>query len=127
MLIIRGDKYNSLWNYHKASEHRYRALKKVVFDLVTDSLRDALMNELLSYGQSNSKLCKQSSYQKKAPRDSSNVLYVKAGEEALIQVFMARVYVKRADREFKEFRKYVHNGYMMRSGMYLFDMIEANH
>ena len=84
------------------------------------------MDELLSRGQSKSLLYKRLLSWKKAPRDGSGAADINMGKEALRQAFKARIYVKRAGRNFEPFRRDLYNGYVTGSREYPFDVIEAN-
>jgi len=125
-LMIRGDDYDSLPKYLEVLEHRYCIPKESVFDVVTDSLRDAYLDELLKRGQSKSQLDRHLLSWKEVSRDGSDGLIVEIGKEVLMKAFKARVFVKRASRKFEQLRTDIHNGYVAGCREYPSDVIEAN-
>ena len=58
-------------------------------------------------------------------RDSANIIDIDAGKEALMQAFVARVFMKQANIEFKQLRRDIFNGYVVNCREYIFDMTEA--
>jgi len=125
-LLIKGDDHESLWHYRETLAHRYSILKESGFDLATDNLRDECMDELLSRGRSESMLYKRLLGWKKASADGSDATDINLGKEALMEAFGARIYMKRAGRKCDEFRRYVHNGYVMGSREYPSGITEAS-
>jgi len=126
LLMVRGEDYESFPKYFEVVNHRYNILKESGFDLATDNLRDTLMVELSNRGQSESQMYKRLMGWKNASMDRSYAEVVKVGKESLMQAFMARVCVKRAGREFEEFRREVYNGYVAGSREYPADIMDAN-
>ena len=103
-LLNRGDNHDSLPKYVESSDHKFQVLKATGFGFFAPGIYDSCITELRNRKQENSAAYQDLMRWKNAPKGEDGKDDREPGITALNNAFRARMRIKRAGKNFEQFR-----------------------